>query len=192
MVPAIAAGVILLLSVVAFKRYLPYVGDRLTLKEPPAVVLAMEDVYLVGMSKKEKLWSLNAKKVEVSRDRSIATLTHITDGKIFDEGEVALKVKAGGAVYDDRREDLELSRGVAIEGREGDKVAAEGVSWNSSTSVLRSAGPVRFERASTKVAADDLEVDLKKKEMTMHNVRLTVDIEEIQRRAEEEAGQHVR
>ena len=189
MVPAIAAGVILLVSVMAFKRHLPYVGDRFNLKHPPAVVLAMEDTYLVGMDGKQKLWSLKARKVEISRDRSIATLTRITDGKIFDEGKVALKMTAGRAVYDDRREDLALSRGVAIEGREGDKVAAESVNWNSSTSVLRSTGPVRFERTWTKVAADDLEVDLKKKEMTMHNVRMSVDLREMERQAEKEAGQ---
>ena len=185
---AIAAGVILLLSVVVFKRYLPYVGDRLEVKEPPAIVLTMEDAYLVGLGKKEKRWSLRARKVEIGRNRSVTTLTDIFDGKIFDEGEVALNVTAGKVVYDERRDGLELSGGVSVEGLEGEKVTAEGARWDGSTSLLHGRGRVRLEGKWGDASGDDLVVDVKQKEMTMTNVSGSVRIEEIEGREAENYG----
>ena len=179
---AIVAGAILLLSVVVFKRYLPYVGDRFQVKEQPAIVLAMEDAYLVGLGKKEKRWSLRARRVEIGRNRSVVTLTDIFDGNIFDDGEVALEVSAGKAVYDERRDDLQLSGGVSVEGRNGEKVTAKGARWDGSTSLLHGRGRARLEGEWGDASGDGLVVDVKQKEMTMTNVSGSVRIEQIERR----------
>jgi len=57
---AIAAGALLLLSVIVFRRYLPYTGMNLAPKQPPAVVMAIENAYLVGLGRSGKLWSIRA------------------------------------------------------------------------------------------------------------------------------------
>lgn len=176
----LVAGAILTLSIIAFRRYLPYTGVPLAPREPPAVVLAMENAYFVGLNHQRKAWSLKAKKVEIGRDRSTTTLTSISDGRIFQNGKVALVVRAGQAVYSSREGDLLLADGVTVEGMDDQKVSAEGAYWNSETATLRSKGRVKFENKWSKATSDDVVVDLKKKEMTMSRVRLSVPMSEIE------------
>ena len=42
------AGVILLLSLLIYRRYIPYVGRSLAPSEPPSVILQMRNAYFVG------------------------------------------------------------------------------------------------------------------------------------------------
>lgn len=164
---AIVAGIILLISVVTFRRHLPYTGTPLMPKEPPAIVLAIEEARFVGLNNNKKAWSLNADKVEIARDRTTTTLTRITDGQIYIGSKVAATVTAGKAVYSTRFKDLQLSHGVIVKGNENQKVSAQGAVWNSATSTLRSKGQVNFENRRSRISGDELTVDLKKKEMTM-------------------------
>lgn len=173
---AILAGVILLFSLIGFRRYLPYVGSSFLPKEPPPVVVTMENMRLVGMGKKGKLWSMRARRVEVARDRTLTTLSGISDGRIYDSGKVALKVDAGRAVYDSSRENMQLSGGIDIRGRNGERVTAEGADWNSSTSTLRSKGRIRVETRWSTMTADNLIVDVAGKELTMRNVSGTANV----------------
>ncbi|OFX17569.1 MAG: LPS export ABC transporter periplasmic protein LptC [Armatimonadetes bacterium RBG_16_58_9] len=167
---AIAAGIILLVSVVAFKRYLPYVGNRIGPIEPAAIVQAMEDVRLVGLGETGKRWSLRAGKVEIARNRSVTTLTGISEGSIFDQGKVALTVDAGKAVYDQRSDELALSGGITVEGRKGERVSAEGAKWDGRTSKLVGQGRVEVSGKWGSAQGSDLVVDARQKEITMTNV----------------------
>lgn len=181
--PVLVAGATLLVSIAAFRSYLPYVGDRYLTREPPAVVLEIDDVYLVGMGDRTKLWSLNVRRVEIGRDRAITTLSGISDGKIFDKGKTVLKVRAGRAIYDERREDLKLSSGIEIAGTEGQRVVARGAHWNSHSGILAGVGQVSFASEWGKATADDLIVDLRKKELTMRNVFFSINIGELENSA---------
>lgn len=177
---AIAAGVVLLLSIVAFKRYLPYTGRGLLPRQPPPIVLAMEDAHLVGLGRDGKLWSLHAKKIEMSRNRSSTTISGITEGKVYDAGKVALRVEAGSASYDVYQKNLLLSGGVRIEGADGQKITGRGATWNSRTSTLRSLGPVSIETKWSKMTTDKMLVDVRNKEMSMWNVRMLANLREIE------------
>ena len=170
--PVIAAAAILLVSIVAFKRYLPYTNINFNLRQPPPVVLAMEDAYLVGLGHNGKLWSTKARKVEIAQNRSTTILTGIHDGKIFDKDKIALRVKAGRAVYDTYTRDLQLSGGVLIDGANRQRITGEGASWNSTTSTLRSIGVVNFETPSSRITTERLVVDLRNHQMEMWNVRM--------------------
>ena len=184
---AIAAGLILLVSVAVFKRYLPYTGRSLMPKEPPAVVLAMENVHLVGLSKTKKLWTANAKKVEIGRNKSITTVTDITDGEIFDQEEVALRVQAGRARYNSRGSILEMSDGILVTGNEGQRVSATSAVWDAARSKLESKGNVALEISGVKASTDKLLVDLETKEVSMWNVRMAFDVKELEKRLDQEA-----
>lgn len=173
---AVIAGLILLISVLAFRRYTPYVGGSLAPSQPPAVVLELRNAYFVGLNHKGKLWSLKAASVQIGRDRALTTLIGIKDGKIFESGKVALRMEAGRAVYNSYGGDLVLERGLTLFGGDGQKVTAQGASWNSATSSLRSTGKVRYESPWAKASVDHLLVDTKTKEMTMWNVDMTMDI----------------
>jgi len=178
----------LLISIAAFKGYLPYVGGRLTIRKPPAVVLSMDHVYLVGMGDRTKLWSLKARKVEIGRDRKVTTLSGISDGKIFDKGKTVLKVRAGRAIYDERREDLKLSQGIKIAGTEGQRVVARGAHWNARTALLTSPSRVRVSGQWGDVSGDDLVVNLRNGTMAMRNVSFRVSIREPEREARAKGG----
>lgn len=183
---AIAAGFILLISVVAFKKYLPYAGSTVSLKEPPSVVISMEDTRLIGMGDGDKAWSLEADRVDISRDRSVATVYNISDGLIFEDKKIAFEVEAGSARYDTRRKDLQLTDGISIQGSDGRKITGSSAYWNSTTSTLRSSQQVDVEMPTGKITAKDVTVDLKSKEISMSDVELQIDVEEVKRKISQE------
>ncbi|MCE5323672.1 LPS export ABC transporter periplasmic protein LptC [bacterium] len=167
--------VILALLAWAFRHYAPYSRQNIV-RQPPAVVLEMEDVSLVGLGHDGKLWSAKAKKVEIGQNRSIAKLREIDSGRIYDGSKVVLKAKAGKAVYNASSRDLALSRGVEILGTDGQRVAGEGFVWNSAASSLRSMGGVSFQTDRCKASVDRLAVDMKSKELKMWNVNVKIKL----------------
>lgn len=168
---AIAALLVMGVIVFALRQYLPHSGIQLAPKKPPAVVLLMEGTYFVGLGHDGKQWSAQAEKVEIGQNRSITNLTGIHGGKVFDNGKVALKIKAGNAVYDTFTKDLTLGGGVEIIGRQGQIITGSGADWNSATQTLRSIGPVSVETKSSRIVTDALRVSLKDKELVMWNVQ---------------------
>lgn len=188
----IAAIVILFLSVFAFKRYLPYTGTNLAPKEPPNIILSMENTYLVGLGDKGKTWSVRAKKVEIGRNRTYTTVSGISDGKIFDSGKTILKVHAGNAVCDTFRKDLQLFGGVVVEGLDGQKVTGNGAIWNSATSTLRSMGQVNYTSKLGKMSTAQLEVNIKNKEMNLKKVQMQLYIDKLEEQANREASRNAK
>ena len=168
------AGLILLVSILVFRRYLPYVGGTLAPEQSPSVVLQMRNAYFVGLDHKGKLWSLKASKVEIGQNRYMTTLTRITDGKIFDAGKPVLEVEAGKAVYNSLAGNLDMDKGITLSGSDGQKISAAGANWNSATSMLRSSGKVRYEAPWGRASTESVTVDMKTKEMTMTNVVISV------------------
>lgn len=182
---AILAGCILLLSLLAFRRYLPYVGSSLAPKQPPSVVLEMHNAYFVGLNRKGKVWSIRAKKVEIGQNRYLTTLTDISDGRIFNSGKPALKMTAGRAMYNGMVGDLALDNGICVTGPNGQQVTATGADWNSATSTLRSRGKVQYASSFGKASTDSVLVDMRSKEITMWNVSGSIDLskQEVQKNA---------
>ncbi|MCE5315307.1 MAG: LPS export ABC transporter periplasmic protein LptC [Armatimonadota bacterium] len=175
----IVVMILAVLSLIALglRNYSPYAARGARPKQAPTVVLAMEDVYLVGLGHNGKLWSAKADKVEIGRDRSITELDKIHDARIYDSGKVALKAKAGKAIYNTRRKNLSLGGGVEIVGSNGQKVTGEGAVWSSSNAMLRSVGPVKFDGKMGNVVADRLVVDLKSQELGMWNVSMKIRLD---------------
>lgn len=181
---AIAAGIILVISLLAFRRYMPYVGSTLAPAQAPSIVLDMRNASFVGLNHSKKIWSVKAKRVQIGQDRSSTTLTGITEGKIFDKGKPVLQMQAGRAQYNSMVGDLAMDRGIKLTGFNGQKLAADGASWNAATSTLRSNGKVHYESKSAKASSDKVLLDANKKELTMWNVHAAVDI------SKQEAGQN--
>ena len=159
---------------------MPYTGNALSPKQPPSIVLSMEDTYLVGMKDNRKLWSVKAKKVEMTQNRSTTAVTGIKDGKIYDKGKVAFKLSAGSAIYDIYGRNLRLMDGILVEGKDGQIIRGKGAEWNSSAATLRSIGQVEFENRWNKVTADRLLVNVNDQEVRMWNVRMLVDMREVE------------
>ena len=180
---AVIAGLILLVSILAFRGYMPYVGRSLAPNESPSIVLEMHNAYFVGLNHKGKLWSLKAKNVEIGHNRFLTTLTGITHGKIFDAGKQTLELEAGRAVYNSAAGNLTMDQGICLFGPKGQLLKADGADWNSATSSLRSNGKVQYQSDWAKGSTERLLIDAKKKEMTMWNVDVTVDL------SKQEAGQ---
>ena len=176
---AIIAAVVLLISVTAFKQYLPYIGESLSPKQPPSIVLAMEDAYLVGINNQGKAWSLKAKSVDVSQNRAFTTVSEITDGRIFDKDKPAFRLKAAKAVYSNSSRRLKLLGGVRIDGSEGQVIKANGADWDPTSSILRSHGGVNLRTKGSDISTQKLAIDLKNEELTMEKVIVRVDISEV-------------
>lgn len=173
---ALAAGLILLVSLLAFRRYLPYIGSSMASSQPPSVVLQMRNARFVGLNHSGKIWSLRAKSVEIGQNRFVTTLTGITQGKIFDSGKVALQMEAGRAVYNSIGGDLAMDNGILLVGADGQRLTARGANWNSTTSSLRSTGRVLYKSPWGEASTDRMLVNTKSKEITMWNVQGSVDL----------------
>ena len=115
----------------------------------------MENAYLVGLGSGGKLWSIRAGSVELAQNRFIVTLAGIHDGRVYDRGRVALKLRAGRAAYNIYGKDLTLSDGILVEGNEGQRISAPGATWNSFSATLRSSGGVAFESGAGKDDSED-------------------------------------
>lgn len=165
-------------SVAVFKRYLPYTGVPLAPRQTPPVVLAMQDAYLVGLGHQGKLWSLRAERIEIAQNRSSTSIAGITDGRIYEQARVALKVKAGRADYDAYTRGLTLAGGIEVRGPDGQRVIAEGATWNSFDSTLRSSGRVSYDSKLSKVTADALRFDLRRRQLEMWNVHVRLHVDE--------------
>lgn len=163
---------------------MPYVGSSLSPAAPPSIVLEIHNAYFVGLNHKGKIWSIRARKVQIGQDRMLTTLTGVTQGKIFDGGKTALQLEAGRALYNSVVGDLVMDQGIELTGPGGQKLTSEGADWNSATSTLRSKGQVRYESPWARGSTGSVMIDTKSRELTMHNVDVTVDLS----RAEE--GQH--
>ena len=170
---AIISLAILLLSLFVFRRYLPYTGIDLGPRQTSAIVMEMNDVYLVGLGHEGKIWSAKAGSVVIGRNRSRTKITNLHEGKIFDKGKVALKVKAGSAVYDTFTRNLRLADGVEVIGAKGQRISATGADWNSVRQILRSIGQVTFINGTSKIQGDKLMVDLRNRQMDMWNVTMS-------------------
>jgi hypothetical protein len=177
-----AAAAVLLVSMAVFNRYMPYAPSNLALKEPPAVILTMEDAYLVGLGSKGKLWSLNARKVELSRDRSTTTLTGISHGKIYDQGKPVLNLVAGTAKYDVYYRNLLLGGGISVKSNTGDRINGQGANWSAASAILQSVGAVTMQTGWSKIEADSVALDVRKKEMYLEKVRIRVDLRQAEKK----------
>jgi lipopolysaccharide export system protein LptC len=165
----------LLVSVVVFKRHLPYTGMPALPKQPPAVVLTMRDTYLVGLAHGAKLWTLRADKVEVAQNRSTTILIGIRRGEVYSAGKVAFSVKAGRAIYDSVYRSLALSRGLQIKGQ-GQQVVSDGAVWNPETAILCSTGPVTYSAPWGRLRAERLELNLRNRQMSLTRVGGSFDL----------------
>ena len=172
----VLVSALLLVSVVVFRRDLPYSGGSLGPDVKPEMLLTLEDAYLVGSDAKGKLWSLKAKTVEMSRDRSETTIIRITDGRIFEQGKPLMKVDAGRAEYDQYTQDLKIGGGINLKGDSGQTAKCRGAIWNPRRSLLTTVGPVEYEDPSMRATASGLSVDLGSKEMTLTRPRIEVDL----------------
>jgi hypothetical protein len=155
---------------------MPYVGSTLAPTQQPSIVLEMRNASFVGLNHRKKIWSVKAKKVQIGQDRVITTLTGVTQGKLFDNGKVALQMEAGRARYNSMVGNLSMDHGIKLSGLDGQKLSAQGADWNSATSTLRSSGQVQYASSWGRASSKDLLVDMKKKEMTMRNASISIDL----------------
>lgn len=173
------SAAIISVSIYTLKRYAAYKSSVFNLQKPPAIVLSMKNVYIVGIGNKGKIWSVKAKNVDIGQNRSRAEIIKLTNGQIYNNNKPILKIKAGKAICDTYRKDLQLSNGIFIEGMDGQKISGEGALWNSASSTLRSIGKVKFQDKIGNINTDNLVVNIKSKEMDMQNVNMQIYVDQL-------------
>lgn len=115
------------------------------------------------------MWSLKAAHVELAQNRTTTTINRISDGKVFSDGKVAFRVRAGKAVYDTGSGYLALDGGIHIRGQK-QALSAGGAVWSPVTQVLRSTGPVEYSSSWTKIRAESLQLNTRSKELSLFRV----------------------
>lgn len=177
MATAICVVACLGISLVVFRRFLPYTGRQIGPGEPPRLEMVAEDARALCISGGTKLWSLRARRVELAQNRSSVTMHDIADGRVYQENKPILKVRAGKLYYDAFSSCLTVSGSVDIRGMKGQRVSTPGLVWNISRGVLCTTGPVRFESSLGKVLAGRLSINVRNSQIELSDVRGTMRLE---------------
>lgn len=178
--PIIAILIIcgLAVSIYMLRGYSPYV-IKSSLVGNPQIVLALEDVEIVGRSDGQKTWSFAADKASVSRGRYRTEFISIRDGKLFDNNKVVASVSAGKAVYDASTGNVEVSKGVKVASIHGYKAEADKALWSAYLSQLRCPGTVKLTSEESSLVGQDLLLDARNRDVTLKKAKLVVSVSEI-------------
>ncbi|MGQ9456267.1 MAG: LPS export ABC transporter periplasmic protein LptC [Armatimonadota bacterium] len=164
-------------SLVVFRRYLPYTDRQIAPGELPRLEMVAEDTRVLCISNGTKLWSLCARRVELAQNRSSVTMRDITNGMVYQKDRPILKVRARKLYYDEFSGCLTVSDSVDIRGMQGQRVYTPGLVWNISKGVLCATGHVLFESSLGKILAGRLSINIRNSQIELSDVHGTMHFE---------------
>jgi hypothetical protein len=153
---------------------------------PPEVALRFNQVRVIGRSKNQRSWILNADHIDTSRSRTRVDFSGKISAALLKDGKTTrATVTAGRANYDILRQKLSVSEGITCQVL-GDKpgtipVVIQGpdLEWEVGSQIVRSNGPVHatLDNGDT-IQGDQVVVDLKTRNKSFKNVRATFYVTE--------------
>ena len=138
------------------------------------VGLVFEGATLVGWSERQRIWKIQAKTVEVSRDRRRATFRHVTAGSLIKAREPIATMKAGKVVYNTITRNAFVPGAAALAVKDGPSFKTNSIYWKASASRLACGGGVSATFGGSTFHGEKMVADLAKKELTISKVYGTI------------------
>lgn len=150
----------------AERQHIP-VTPRSPALRPDATI---EQVRITETRKGEKLWDVEADKVEVFEDRGIAVFRHVTHPVriVIYNGEETLTALAERAVVDLKTKDLQLIGDVRSESSQGTKVFTERLNWSTKSQKISTKAAVVIEKEGFRIKGKGMVADAVLEQMTIH------------------------
>ena len=150
-------------------------------KTAPTFLLEMDNVVLNGIGEKGRDWTLQAKKVDISQDRSIANVHGIRGCTLFSKGKEVATLQAENAVCNLWNRKMSVSGNVHVSNKAGQTIDTSALTWEPYGSILESAGKVVYHSRMGDVVADKLSLNLVTKELTLTKPRISLWLGEIEK-----------
>lgn len=142
------------------------------------VGLRFEGATLIGWADHQKAWQIQAKAVEVSRDRRLATFRGVKESYLMQKGERVASIAADEVVYNTITRNVSVPGAVTLRVKNGPALKTKSIFWNSAKSKLACTGGVTAVIDGSILQGDKMVADLEKKELTVTKVRGTIRLPE--------------
>lgn len=160
----------------AFMHYTP---PGIVPNSTPMSLIEMEDVVLNGNGDRGREWVVKAARVDVSQDRSTASIKDIKDCVIYRDKKPAARLKAANAVVNLWSKRMSVYGNVRVYNDSGQSLETSAITWEPSTTQLKSSGKVMFKSRDGDVTAEKAELNVSTKEMTLVKPQMSLWIEEV-------------
>ena len=132
--------------------------------------IVFKDAKLVGRSGGKKTWVFDAKTIEVSKDRTMATFKGITRGSMLDGDKVFASISAKDVTYNTYSRNVSIPGTAQLTMATGPTLKIRNILWIGNESKLNCFGGVDATIDGGTVHGDSMVVDFKKKELTIQKV----------------------
>lgn len=172
-----AASVLLIAGIVASFYYmkeehpLGSLGTGLEEGSAPDLAISLRNTKLVGRSQCSEIWRFEAQRIDLSRDRRVATFSDISRGVLLQDGREIALLSAGRAVYDTLTQDVNVPGSAEISIRNGPVFKAHNIRWSAGDSRIICQEGIKATFNGSTLLGDSLVADLNHKEIVITNVR---------------------
>lgn len=152
-------------------------GAELSNDQFAGVGFRFENATLVGWASGEKTWRIQARAVDVSKDRQRATFRRITRGYLLKKGEPVATISASEAIYNTITGNVSVPGTAEVKVKNGPSLKAKSIYWNAAKSRLACLGGVSATIGSSTVQGERMLADLEKKELNISKVQGIIRLE---------------
>lgn len=149
-------------------------GDSLA-----GVAIRFKNATLVGRANGQKVWSFEAKTIDVSKDRRTATFRGIARGELLQDGKKVASLSAEEVFYNTFSRNVKVPGGARFELVEGPVFQVRDVQWNASQSRLTCSGGVTATLAGSELHGEKMMADLRAKELVIEKVSGVLRLEDL-------------
>ena len=119
----------------------------------PDVEVKFERITVRGRAHGDRRWELEARTVELTKDRRLARLQGLRRATLYADGQPQLYARAEWAQLESPAGDIQLGGGVELTSPRGLVLRARSLRWHAEQERLDSAGPVEMEVGEAMVTA---------------------------------------
>ena len=151
---------------------------RLGQNKPEGVSIRFKNAKLVGRSDGKKVWTFQAKAVEVSKDRRLATFHGITSGSLLQDGKQVASLSAKKVFYNTITRNVTVPDGAEFKLKEGPAFRVRDILWNAGESTLICKNGIDVEMAEGTLHGERMTAYIGKKELVIQKVKGQIKLEE--------------
>lgn len=152
-------------------------GSRLGTDHMAGVGIRFEGAQLVGRANGEKVWVIEARTIDISKDRRKATFRGLSRGSLLQNDKKIASISADEVVYNMFTQNVASPGTAELKLENGPCLKVRKVFWNAQSSKLFCEGGVDAVFGASTMHGERMIADLDKKEITASKVSGTIKLE---------------
>ena len=152
-------------------------GSKLQTDRMAGVGIRFDRAQLVGRSNGKKVWVIEARTIDISKDRRKATFRGLSRGSLLQNDKRIASISADHVVYNMFTQDVASPGPAELKLENGPSLKVRKVFWNARDSKLFCEGGVDAVFGASTMHGERMTADLEKKEITASKVSGTIKVE---------------